>query len=67
MKEMISRLQKPEEAWHRFLEFDQHITQTILKECQENKISVCLRHETESVVDVAEIVVKLLGIWEDRQ
>jgi len=62
MKEVIYQLPKPEEAWCKFLEFDHLITQTILKECQENNISVCLRCETESVDEFAERVAHVLGI-----
>ena len=62
MKEAIDQLAKPEEAWRKFLEFDERITNTILKECQENNISVCPRGETESVNEFAERVAHVLGI-----
>jgi len=62
MKEVIYQLAKPEEAWRKFLEFDGRITHTILKECQENNISVCPRGETESVDEFAERVAHVLGI-----
>lgn len=62
MKEAVYRLAKPEEAWRKFLEFDDLITRTILKECQENDIAVCPRGETESVDEFAERVANVLGI-----
>jgi len=62
MKEAVYQLPKPEEAWRKFLEFDDLITRTILKECQENDIAVCPRGETESVDEFAERVALVLGI-----
>ena len=62
MKEIIFQLAEPEEAWRKFLEFDARITHTILKECQENNITVCLRDETESVDEFAEKVAHVFGI-----
>jgi hypothetical protein len=62
MKEAVFQLAKPEEAWRKFLEFDDRITNTILKECQENDISVCPRSEAESVDEFAERVAHVLGI-----
>jgi replication-associated recombination protein RarA len=62
MKEVIYQLDKPEEAWRRFLEFDDRITHTIVKECQENNISVCWRGEGESVDEFAGRVADVLGI-----
>jgi len=62
MKEAVYQLAKPEEAWRKFLEFDDLITRTILKECQENEIVLCPRGETESVGEFAERVAQALGI-----
>ena len=62
MREAIYKLAKPDEAWRKFLEFNDRITHTILKECQENNITVCLRDETESVDEFAEKVAHVLGI-----
>lgn len=62
MKEAVYQLVKPEEAWRKFLEFNDRITHTILKECQENDIAVCPRGETESVNEFAERVAHVLGI-----
>ena len=62
MKEAVYQLARPEEVWHKFLEFDDRITNTILKECQENDIAVCPRGETESVDEFAERVAHVLGI-----
>jgi hypothetical protein len=62
MKEVIHQMEKPEEAWRKFLEFDDRITQTILKECQENDIVVCTRGESESVDEFAERVARVMGI-----
>lgn len=62
MKDAVYQLAKPDKAWRKFLEFDDRITHTILKECQENDISVCPRDETESVDEFAERVAHVLGI-----
>jgi hypothetical protein len=62
MKEAVYQLAKPEEAWRKFLEFDGRITRTILKECRENDIGVCLRGEPESADEFAERVAQVLGI-----
>ena len=62
MKEAVYQLAKPDEAWRKFLEFNDRITHTILKECQENDISVCPRDETEAVDEIAERVAHILGI-----
>jgi len=67
MKEAIYQLAKPEEAWRKFLEFDEQITHTILKECKENNISVCSRGETEAVDDFAERVAQALGIQQGHK
>ena len=62
MQEAIYQLAEPEDAWRKFLQFDDRITNTILKECQENDITVCPRGETESVDEFAERVAQVLGI-----
>lgn len=62
MKELFNHFPRPEETWHKFLEFDKQITVTILKECQENNISICSRNETESVDKFAERVANVLGL-----
>jgi hypothetical protein len=62
MKDAIYQLPDPGEAWRKFLEFDGRITGTILKECQENNISVCSRGATEKVDVVAQRVAAILGI-----
>ena len=62
MKEIVSQLPNPGEAWCSFLEFDVLFTQTILKECRENRISVCLRNEAESIDEFAEEVANVLGV-----
>ncbi len=67
MKEAVFQLAKPEEAWCKFLEFDDLITRTILKECQENNVAVCPRGETESVDEFAERVAHVLGIRQGHQ
>jgi len=64
MKEAVYQLPNPEEAWRKFLEFDDRITRTILKECQENNIPVCLWDKTASADDLAERVARVLGIQE---
>ena len=67
MKEAVYQLTKPEEAWRKFLEFNDRITHTILKECRENDISVCPRGETESVDEFAERVAHVLGIQQGHK
>ena len=67
MKEYIYQLSNPEAAWHKFLEFDENINQTVIKESQENGISICSRGETESVDDYAKRVANRLGIQQHSQ
>ena len=62
MKAAVEALPNPDAAWRRFLEFDQQINATILKECLENEIPVCLRNEGESIEEVAGQVASILGI-----
>jgi hypothetical protein len=62
MKAAVYELADGEAAWRRFLEFDQRINTTLLKECLEKEIPVCLRNESESIDDVAARVASLLGI-----
>ena len=62
MKKAIYQLPNPDEKWRRFLEFDERITDTILKECQENNIVVCPRSELEAINDFAESVASVLAI-----
>jgi hypothetical protein len=64
MKEAIFQLPKPEEAWRTFLEFDERITQTIRKECQEHAIPICSRGKTETIDGLAERVAQILGMQE---
>ncbi len=58
---MIFRLPNPKEAWRKFLEFDERITHTILRECQENDIAVFSRSATETVDELTERVANALG------
>ena len=62
MKEAVYQLAKPEKAWRKFLEFDDRITRTILKESRENNVAVCERDEPESVDEFADRVAHVLGI-----
>lgn len=62
MKESVYQLAEPHEAWRKFIELDERTTQTILKECLENNISVCRRGETESIEQFAERVAHVLGL-----
>jgi hypothetical protein len=62
MKEAVYQLAKPEKAWRKFLEFDDRITRTILKESRENNVAVCERDEAESVDEFADRVAHVLGI-----
>jgi len=62
MKQAVDQLPHPEEAWRKFLEFDERITATILRECIESHIPVCPRDETASAEELAERVARVLGI-----
>ncbi len=62
MKEAVYQLAKPEKAWRKFLEFDDRITRTILKESRENNVAVCERDEPESVDEFADRVAHVLEI-----
>jgi hypothetical protein len=53
MKEAVYQLPDPEEAWHRFLEFDRRLTQTILDECRQSGIPIYLRIRGTSVTELA--------------
>lgn len=66
MKDVIDQLPQPEEAWRKFLEFDERITATILEECRQNNISVCSRARTASVDEFAVSVASVLGISRSR-
>jgi hypothetical protein len=61
MKEAVYQLPNPEEAWHKFLEFDRRLTHTILNECRESGIPIYLRDETTSVEELTERVARGLG------
>ena len=62
MKEIIFQLPNPKEAWRKFLEFDERITQTILKECQESDIAIFPRSKTETVNELTERVAHVFGL-----
>ncbi len=63
MKEIIFRLPNPKEAWRKFLEFDEKITHTILKECQESNITIFSRNETETIDQLTTRVANVLGLY----
>ena len=62
MKAAVHELPNGEAAWLKFLEFDQRINTTILKECLENEIPVCLRSPSDTPAGLAEQVAQLFGI-----
>ena len=62
MRDYVYQLPNPEEAWHKFLDFDERITQTILEECIENAIPVCTRRTGEPVDEFAARAASLLGL-----
>ena len=64
MKEAIYHLPEPEKMWRNFLTFNKRITETILKECQENNILVCKRNETKSIDEYSDRVAQALEIRE---
>ena len=61
MKEAVYQLPNPDEAWRKFLEFDERLTHTILKECQESGIPIYLRAKGTSVEELAEQVAYGFG------
>jgi hypothetical protein len=62
MKEAIIQLHDPEQAWRKFLEFDNHITCTIEEECRENQIKICRPGSSASIDDLVEDVARQLGL-----
>ncbi|MBP8293072.1 MAG: hypothetical protein KAX65_09880 [Caldilineaceae bacterium] len=62
MKEAIDQLPNAQAMWRTFLDFDSRITRTMLEECQQQGIAICLRDETTSVAALVERVAGLLGI-----
>ena len=62
MKDFIFQLQNPEKPWQNFLKFDTLITETMIRESQENNISVCSRSEAEKVDEFAKKIATRLGI-----
>lgn len=61
MKEFIHQLPNLEQAWQTFLNFDANITQTMLKESQQQGITICSRSETDSVATLTQRVTEALG------
>ena len=62
MKEWIYALPNPQVKWEKFLQCDEWITQTIVKECEANHIEFFRRDDQTSVADLAEKVAASLGI-----
>ena len=62
MQEMTYQLPNPEEAWRKFLEFDAKITATILKESQENGITVLVRKTNETVDELTARVANFFAM-----
>jgi hypothetical protein len=62
MKAFIYQLPEADEAWKRFLGFDERITATILQESGENGITICTRSAVEPVDLFAERVASVLNI-----
>ncbi len=62
MQEVMQQLPDPAAAWRRFLEFDEKITATILKECRESAVTVISRDESEPVEALAERTARALGL-----
>jgi len=62
MKEAVYQLPNPKAAWLKFLEFDNRLTHTILKECRENSIPIHLRDRDTSADELAERVSRVWGI-----
>lgn len=62
MKAMFADLPDPENMWQKFLEFDEQINQTILRESQTANIPICVRSETDSVELLANRVAQTLRL-----
>ncbi len=62
MKEMVYQLPEPEEAWNKFLRFDQLMTRIILEECRQAGIRIYFRTEATSTDSlVKQISIALAG------
>jgi guanylate kinase len=62
MKEIIDRLSEPARKWKKFLEFDECIIKTLLRDCREYRIAVCVRRENDSVATTLENVATVLRL-----
>lgn len=60
MQEIIFQCPHPQEAWRKFLAFDEKITHTIWQECQESNITIFARGAGETV---AELTAKVAEAW----
>lgn len=60
MKQIITTLPNPDDAWTTFLEFDRRITATILEECRAAGIAIYERHRRTSVEALVERIVNEL-------
>lgn len=62
MKEMVSQLPDPEDAWKRFLRTDGLMTRTILDECKESDVRIFIRDEHTSVSALADQIASFFGL-----
>ena len=62
MKDYFANFSDPEATWQKFLDFDTHITKTILQEAKEANIPIYSRQKGESITNVVHEVAKLLNL-----
>lgn len=58
MKQSVLALPDGEAAWRKFLYFDQCLTETLLRECQENHIKMVKFDPTVPVAEIASLVLR---------
>ena len=66
LREMFNNFPEPDTSWQKFLEFDEKITETSVKESRESNISVCSRGRTESVDEFAKKVAQILALGDEH-
>ena len=66
-KDAVFTLPNPEDAWRRFLEFDDRMATNILAECKQSGIVACYRDENTTIEDLAAEVARVSGINADTE
>ena len=62
MKEIVEQTPQGAEAWRKFLEFDEQITRTIINECRESGIAICVRDRSMPIDAFAGTVAHMLAL-----